>query len=95
MGSRYLPDYVWLTCVAFFNGCCAYCGTSNQRLTGDHLVAKSKGGLDKADNIVPSCEKCNNAKGDTEWRSFIMSLDNFNQARMNRIYEWRRVARHI
>lgn len=51
-------------------GRCWYCGVSflDQKLTRDHLVPKSKGGLSAASNLVLSCEPCNYAKAD-------MSLD--------------------
>lgn len=93
MSCRYIDDASWLTCLTFFNGECAYCGKSNEGLTADHLVPRSKGGENSVDNIVPACKGCNEAKADKEWREFLMSLPNFSQARMNRIFDWRRIAR--
>ncbi|MDQ2098513.1 MAG: HNH endonuclease [Tychonema bourrellyi B0820] len=43
--------------------CCQYCGT-NRRLTLDHVMPKSKGGLHTWDNVVAACEGCNSRKGD-------------------------------
>lgn len=93
MSCRYVDDHVWLTCLTFFNGECAYCGTSNESLTADHLVAKANGGLDLPENIVPACQHCNEQKADKDWRDFLMGLPNFSQARMNRIFDWRRICK--
>jgi 5-methylcytosine-specific restriction endonuclease McrA len=42
---------------------CQYCG-SDRHLTVDHVVPRSKGGLDTWDNLVTSCAPCNRKKGD-------------------------------
>ncbi|MEG3879001.1 HNH endonuclease [Microcoleus sp. herbarium7] len=42
---------------------CQYCG-SNRRLTLDHVMPRSKGGLHTWDNVVTACERCNSRKGD-------------------------------
>jgi len=45
---------------------CVYCGataeSSGARLHLDHLVPKSAGGLDAADNLVTACGRCNGAR---------------------------------
>ena len=54
---------------------CAYCGVetgftgnSPRRATVDHVVPKSKGGLDHLSNCVVACAACNAAKGDqVDW----------------------------
>jgi 5-methylcytosine-specific restriction endonuclease McrA len=45
---------------------CIYCGMagSNENLTLDHVLPKSRGGDDTSFNLVTACYKCNNAKGD-------------------------------
>src|ERR1700759_4506418 len=43
---------------------CAYCGTSNARLTLDHIVPRSKGGESIWENVVTACAPCNLRKGD-------------------------------
>jgi 5-methylcytosine-specific restriction endonuclease McrA len=43
---------------------CAYCGRSDLPLTIDHVVPKSKGGVDSWENLVTACTVCNNRKGD-------------------------------
>lgn len=90
---RYGDDIAWLVCLSYFDGACAYCGTTNKKLTVDHLVAKSRGGTDDMCNLVPSCAACNHDKGDSDWRDWMLSQPNFSQERMDKVYSWRRVAR--
>lgn len=42
---------------------CQYCG-SHRRLTLDHVIPRSKGGLHTWDNVVAACESCNSTKSD-------------------------------
>ncbi len=44
---------------------CQYCGTktSTERLTFDHVIPKSRGGLTTWTNVVAACEPCNLRKG--------------------------------
>ena len=44
---------------------CCYCGCP-ERLTLDHVVASSQGGLDAGDNIVWPCRSCNCSKGERD-----------------------------
>lgn len=41
---------------------CAYCG--GHAATIDHVLPRSRGGLDTWDNLVACCVRCNNLKGD-------------------------------
>jgi len=41
---------------------CQYCGSRNS-LTIDHVVPKSRGGLDTWENLITACVRCNNSKG--------------------------------
>ena len=48
---------------------CVFCG-SKENLTTDHLIPKSRGGDNSADNLVLSCNSCNFSRGDKgvfEW----------------------------
>jgi hypothetical protein len=48
---------------------CVYCGLSTD-LTTDHLIPRSRGGDDSADNVVLACQPCNTSRGDKgifEW----------------------------
>ena len=44
---------------------CLYCGKSfiDADLTRDHVVPTSRGGLDRWDNVVAACKRCNHYKG--------------------------------
>ncbi|MEM6708435.1 MAG: HNH endonuclease [Pseudomonadota bacterium] len=44
---------------------CLYCGNTftDMELTRDHVVPTSKGGLDRWDNVVAACKRCNHFKG--------------------------------
>lgn len=41
---------------------CQYCG-SHKRLTLDHVLPRSRGGLHTWNNVVTACERCNSHKG--------------------------------
>lgn len=48
---------------------CVYCGSTTD-LTTDHLIPRSRGGDDSADNVVLACQPCNISraeKGIFEW----------------------------
>lgn len=47
-------------------GKCAYCGTqlTVKTATIDHIVPRSRGGKTRWENVVLSCSKCNESKGD-------------------------------
>jgi len=52
-------------------GQCIYCGSKEKEsLSVDHLIPKSRGGIDGGDNLVVACKKCNSRrkdKGIYEW----------------------------
>lgn len=43
---------------------CQYCGRHRHELTVDHIVPRSRGGLDTWENVITSCIACNVRKGD-------------------------------
>lgn len=53
----------WRERVAYFNGCCAYCGERMEPPTQDHMTPLSRGGAHLIENIVPACRECNSSKG--------------------------------
>ena len=88
----------WKECVIFFGGECAYCGSTprkGQRLTRDHLVPMSQGGLTTQDNIVPACSSCNSSKGAEDFKEWYMKQAFFSQERLNRIFKWRTIMRMV
>jgi 5-methylcytosine-specific restriction endonuclease McrA len=51
----------WLTLVATYQGCCAYCGEAGP-LEADHRVPLARGGSNRIENILPACRRCNARK---------------------------------
>lgn len=56
---------------------CAFCGvlTPQEKLTRDHIVPVSKGGLNTWMNVVSACKSCNCAKDDkllSEWGKSLL-----------------------
>lgn len=47
------------------NNICLYCGNrfSNNQLTRDHIIPRSRGGKDVWTNVATACSRCNHAKG--------------------------------
>ena len=58
---------------------CSYCGAKHTEW--DHLRPivlnkKPTGYISEIQNLVPSCGKCNQSKGNKEWRKWILSEAN-------------------
>jgi hypothetical protein len=55
----------WKRTAELCGGRCWYCGRLPEPgdLTVDHALPKSRGGKNKDENLVPACDRCNNAKG--------------------------------
>tara|TARA_Y100001968_G_C19244502_1_gene661171 strand:+ start:279 stop:707 length:429 start_codon:yes stop_codon:yes gene_type:complete len=53
---------------------CQYCGTSEEKLSIDHIIPKSRGGGDYWENVATACLKCNIKKGDRTPIEAKMSL---------------------
>ena len=70
-----------------WNNRCAYCG-SEQELTIDHIVPRSKGGADFTKNAVCACHECNQDKGHTPWEEWYFSQEFFNMERYEKIKIW-------
>ena len=49
---------------------CAYCHTSGVPLQVEHLMPKSRGGSDRASNLVLACDACNKRKGNQTAEEF-------------------------
>ena len=66
---------------------CAYCG-SEENITLDHVVPRSKGGVDYTHNVVACCESCNRDKSHTPWMEWYQNQVFFTEARKNAIINW-------
>lgn len=53
----------WVVIQATFGHRCAYCWADGKKLTMDHVVPLIRGGVHRAENIVPACHFCNASKG--------------------------------
>jgi len=55
---------------------CLYCGKyfPHSELSRDHVEPTSKGGLDRWENVVAACKRCNQRKGDAYLRDIDMDL---------------------
>ncbi len=53
---------------------CQYCRIKHRRLTIDHVVPKSQGGISSFENCVSACKPCNNKKGNRTPRQARMGL---------------------
>jgi 5-methylcytosine-specific restriction endonuclease McrA len=70
------PDGRWATVrkavLARDGEVCSYCGTTAGPFDVDHVVPRSRGGTNSADNLVVACAPCNRSKGartPEEWRA--------------------------
>lgn len=55
----------WLDLCNKYNNRCLCCGEKN-KLTVDHVIPISKGGMNTIDNIQPLCGSCNSKKNNKE-----------------------------
>ena len=53
---------------------CQYCSKRSNSMTIDHVVPKNKGGVDRWDNLVAACSKCNTKKGNNLLENIEMKL---------------------
>ncbi len=59
-----LTSSEWREILEVFGHACAYCRRGSVRLTQEHVIAVARGGGHTAENIVPSCGRCNCRKKD-------------------------------
>jgi len=53
---------------------CQYCGAGAEQLSVDHVVPRSRGGLDTWENVTTACLPCNVRKGNRTPREAAMPL---------------------
>lgn len=66
---------------------CAYCG-SEENLTIDHIVPRSKGGSDFSKNVVCSCNECNQEKSHNDWEEWYITKNFYDKKRHQKIKDW-------
>ena len=67
-----LTPQQWVAIVAAYDGRCAYCAATPERITMDHVIPISKGGNHTASNVVPACGPCNFGKGNGPAPPFVI-----------------------
>lgn len=69
---------------------CVYCGESYElnELTLDHVRPRTYGGQDLTNNLVPSCRKCNQAKGSQNWLQWMRATFGENPSKEQLILSW-------
>ncbi|TCD47708.1 HNH endonuclease [Chlorobium sp. N1] len=53
---------------------CQYCGRTEEQLTIDHIIPRSRGGEDSWENLITACRKCNTKKGNRTPKEASMQL---------------------
>lgn len=69
-GSFGVPVDQWVAIIESTDGQCVYCSRRSGRLSISYLVPISRGGPDRAENVLPACPRCIHCKGKrliTEW----------------------------
>jgi hypothetical protein len=81
---------------AIWGNRCAFCGADathqrnhgRQRLTVEHVLALTKGGLDEASNIIPACTACNSSKNNSPIEDWYRQQEWFTEPR------WAKIRKH-
>ena len=70
--------------IVLFENKCAYCGNT-KKITIDHVIPLSQGGLDNSNNIVPACTRCNCSKCAKPVEQWYKAQDFFTESRWSKI----------
>ncbi len=73
--SHRLTAPEWQTILRAFTNRCAFCGerktAANRGLVPDHLLAARHHGELVPGNAVPACQRCNDSRGQQDWRQYL------------------------
>lgn len=72
---------------ADFNHACAFCGTTEDRLSMDHFLPLSLGNALTPGNTVPACRRCNSSKNNRDPFEWYRRQPFFSQERWDLIIE--------
>lgn len=81
----------WRDAMLHFRGACCYCGKKQSRrvkLTRDHVIPVSQGGVTTRQSIVPACQPCNSSKADKEMVAWYKKKAFYDEARLAEIIRW-------
>ncbi|MEX2445189.1 MAG: HNH endonuclease [Alkalispirochaeta sp.] len=66
----------WNSVLRQFDSCCAFCGEGatreNRGIVPDHLVPVTDYGELMLGNVVPACQRCNDSRGNGDWRKYVV-----------------------
>ncbi|MBU1028512.1 MAG: HNH endonuclease [Nanoarchaeota archaeon] len=77
-----LTDKQWKWIKMVYENRCVYCNRQMKRITMDHILPLSRGGIHTMNNIVPACQSCNskkNTKTVYEWMPQAINCINKNR----------------
>ena len=76
IGHESFSENDWQETKAYFSNKCAYCGAETD-LVIDHAIPinKAKLGEHRIGNLVPSCNHCNDKKGNRDYREYLNGDD--------------------
>lgn len=81
----------WKDAMLHFRGSCSYCGVKQSRkikLTRDHVIAVTGGGLTVRNNIIPACARCNGSKSNHNLAEWYPRFKFFSEERYEVIKAW-------
>lgn len=74
----------WMKTKEFFDFKCSYCGEA-KKMTQEHFIPLSKGGSHTANNIIPSCQRCNSSKKNKDFFVWYSKSEFYDKAREQKI----------
>ncbi len=88
-----MPTAEWERIKDEFGGVCVFCSSGatkeNRGLVPDHLIPVTRFGELVTGNTVPACQKCNDSRGDKDWRPFVKAtFPNDPEAQIARIEDY-------
>ena len=87
-----LTEEEWLYSLEYFDYSCAYCGTHQDQLgevlNQEHVIPVVDGGGYVAENIIPSCKRCNSSKHARRFEEWYPEQEYFSEDRMGKILNY-------
>jgi len=77
----------WQNTLLHFDGCCAYCGSS-EKITQEHFVPIYKDGGYTKNNIIPACNSCNDSKGRKDFNEWYSEQLFYDEDRKSKILDF-------
>ena len=81
----------WKETLEYFDNSCAYCGSTG-KITQDHIVPVSGGGLNTKYNLVPACLSCNCSKGGRPLVQWYMKQPFATEERLQKVLDFMQKA---